>query len=485
MVKNALRTFAWVLLVGGSIGSTFASDTERRVVSADDAPSSRPRAIVLITVDSLRADVVPTLGSGRTRAPYLSALSWKGTSFVNAYAPSSATPATLASIFTGLYPYSHGVHAGSRSNSFGAVVGQRPLDSNFTTLTESLRAAGYTTLAAVSNPHLSDELGFAQGFDHFFVSDEPMPARMLNRYVYRLLRQAYGGRWQEPWKSRETFLWVHYSDPQMPYVAREPWMSKIAPEYAKSPEVYPSGLDAHKLRDLIPEPDRSSALRLRRVYESEVSFVDATLRELAASLGFAFPDVAMVVAGSHGEAFGEHGSLGSGADLYEELVRVPLIFRWIGGAGKSVVAEQPASVLDILPTVLAAAGRPPSFGAQGMSQLSVLRGGAEEAGRELLFQLAPQTWGGGRPLAGVLTGSWKLLRRQVGTRRLSREQIRRAIRVFNLEEDPQERRNLVFRSPERVAELEAVLRRALEALPEPPDRSGLRASASGWSSNDW
>ena len=416
--------------------------------SQDPAPT-----IVLITVDTLRADAVAFAGGERRTTPFLDELAEKGLVFRRAYAPSSWTAPSMASLFTGLSPLSHGVQSGSIGRTRGEsrdtrVVAQPQLAVSFDTLAERLAAAGYTTIGVPSNLHLASALGFGQGFDHYaearFIS-----APEVNAEVERQLQRAFGKRWRSAWKEGPTFLWVHYFDPHIPYRARAPWVQQYAPDFADDPAAYPAGLDFPSLLRRYPRPDRESANSLWPLYESEVSYVDQHIRLLDELLGFTDERVLLIVTSDHGEQLGEHGGLGHGEQLYEETTRVPLLLHWPSGLGEARDFSRLVSLEDLLPTLCELLGLPVGEGVTGRNVFEP-RG---KKGRALLLQTgrrASQT--------ALRTQHWKLIRIGADEREL-----------FHLPTDPHERRNLAARRPRRMRRMDRRLERRLEQLPKPPE----------------
>lgn len=206
----------------------FASCCDSTRPPSDPAPA----AVVLITIDTLRADYVSFLGHERQTTPFLDGLARRGVSFTASYAASSWTVPSMASLFSGLWPSSHGVVSGRIDAATGAAGQQRVslqpvLPSSLFTLAESFQQAGYLTIGVPSNLHLAAHLGFAQGFDYYGPADFK-PADRVNRQVVSLLREAFGGDWRAGWREGKTFLWIHYFDPHDPYQPRQPWASRYA-----------------------------------------------------------------------------------------------------------------------------------------------------------------------------------------------------------------------------------------------------------------
>lgn len=429
---------------------------------SSDPAGPRPRAVVLVTIDTLRADGLSYPDGPPRQSPFLDALAAEGIVFEAAYAPSSWTAPSMASLFTGFEPASHGVVSGfvgrsrEKEKSGGAVENQPLLPQSFTTLAESFRTAGYVTIGVPSNLHLAEHLGFGQGFDYYYGDARFLDAPDVNKRVRRQLERAFGPEWKTKWKEKRTFLWIHYFDPHVPYFAREPWIAEYAPEFTTNPSAFPAGWDLPQLLRNYPRPEPGIAERLTPLYHSEIRFVDEHLRELDEELDFRDPDVFLIVTSDHGEEFVEHGKFGHGQSLFEETIHVPLFLRWPTGLPEARSIDTPASILDVFPTVATLLNLPLPDGMQG-EPLGELLGEPRAEGRPMYFQTDRA-----RPtLNAVRNGSWKLIRPDG-----------RPAALYNLSEDLAESKNVAASHPEIAKRLENALDRHLATLPAPPDDSG-------------
>jgi len=334
----------------------------------------RPRAnLLLITIDTCRADGVGCLGNGRIRTPNLDALAARGVAFTQAVCQAPTTLPSHASIFTGLYPSAHGV----RDN------GRFRLGEAATTLTELLRDAGYRTGAFVGAFPVAAQFGLAQGFEVY--SDE-MPRLRFRGHTAMPERPApdVTARAIE-WLSRqgaEPFLaWVHYFDPHWPYEPPEPYRSL----YADHP------------------------------YEGEIAFVDAEIGRLLAALedGGLADETLVVAMSDHGEGLGEHLEFSHSVLVYDGTIRIPLVIGPAGAAGSTaaggaLVTSQARSI-DVMPTALDILGIPAPPGLDGVS----LRGdGGPVPLEERLSYLETYTpWYGFQwsPLRGLRSDGWKYI----------------------------------------------------------------------------
>jgi len=320
----------------------------------DKAPSTgSPRAIVLVTIDTLRADHVSFNGYAEPTTPFLDGLARRGVVFKQAYAPSSWTPLSMASLFTSLYPTSHGVAYKKFSDRAGRS--QPLLHQSVTTLAERLKAAGYRTIGVPSNPLLRSQLGFAQGFDQYAMDTRFPNATQVNTITRRKLREAFGPDYRTAWKKEKVFLWIHYIDPHEPHHPYTPWVESRAPELLKPFPRNPAGMDRFELGKTFLPLEPTGARHLQVLYDSEILRTDDGLKELWRELE-PEDDVLLVVTSDHGDEFGEHGALGHAVTLYEEVLRVPLMIRWPARLSGVNQIDIPVSLLDVMPTVLELAG---------------------------------------------------------------------------------------------------------------------------------
>lgn len=268
-----------------------------------EPPPPRP-SILLVTLDTTRADAVGPEARG-VSTPAFDALAARGLRFRQAYA---AVPETLPShltILTGLYPAGHRVHENGRS-----VPAAQPL------LAETLRSAGYRTVAFVSSFVLTRRFGLARGFD---VYDDALPPGAVERSAHRTTDAALGELAHG--QGAPLFAWVHYYDPHAPYAPPEPFRARFAD----------------------------------RPYLGEVAAMDEQLGRLVAAFERAAPPpVAVVVVGDHGEGLGEHGEAQHGHLLYQSTMHVPLVVTGPGVA--PATSDVAVSTRRVFHTVLDLAG---------------------------------------------------------------------------------------------------------------------------------
>ncbi len=271
--------------------------------------------VLFIVVDTLRADRLGVYGNRRGLTPFLDRLAERGVVFENAYAASSWTCPSVASLFTSRYPAQHHV------TGFGSRLGEQEV-----TFAERLASSGYVAGGFSANYRVLERLGYAQGF-HQWRSDAKQASGLQGD---ELRRQALG--WLDTvWDAgspRPVLLYLQYMEPHSPYDPPEPFLSR----YLRDDDGRPieANVDMNVFRFRVNSGKKVSneeLLPLRRLYDGEVAAADAQIRLLFAELEHrAFLDNAIViVTADHGEEFGDHGRLEHGRTLYNETVRVPLI----------------------------------------------------------------------------------------------------------------------------------------------------------------
>jgi arylsulfatase A-like enzyme len=394
-------------------------------------PDPRPN-VLLVSIDTLRADHLAAYGYGRETAPSLSRLATEGARFENSYAQSSSTVPTHASLFTGRFPFEHGAY------HVGLAV-----DPAERVLAEILRDAGYRTFGGASSVRFRGDTGFDQGFDVFERVDDLEKNARSQALTDRVLAWIEEG--DEPW-----FAFVHYFDPHQPYAPPEPFRSQWHPGLpAPKPEATSDYLYFHDGPERsVPGPVLEY---LRALYDGEIRFLDAQLERLFAPLA-PEPGTAgtiVVVTSDHGEEFKEHGGLSHARRLHEELLRVPLLLWWPGRISAETVRPEPVQTVDVLPTLLELVGLEVPSELSGRSRAADVLARSPSApraeplpGNPVLAQLKGERWA----LTADLDGSrFKYVSRDDAPHRL-----------FDLTNDPGEREDLLYDRPETVTRLREV-----------------------------
>lgn len=415
--------------------------------------------MVLVTVDTLRADALGAYGAAGAGTPAFDRFAGEGVLFENAIAPMGVTRPSHFSIFTGRYPREHGV-----------VNNQLALPEEAQTIAEAFRAAGFRTGGFPGVRILHRRAGAAQGFQTFVAPEglEDRAGAVIDRALAWL---------DEVGPEERFFLWVHVFDPHMPYA---PPPELVPPEQGPEPSGLGDQATVRGLKELAQrhggDVDARTATRVRALYQAEVAAVDAALGRLfdavASRPGGA--ETAVALTADHGECF-ENGYFFRHADcLYEGTLRVPLIIRGPGArAGRRVT--EPVELIHLPATLLHAAGLeppetfrdrdllqdPPVSPGRGFAQ-PILSDDRAAEGRERVWAgiesvagvaLRPSLRSPGEPVA-VREGRWKYL---MGGP-LGEE-------LYDLGVDPEERTNLAGEEVRRVRDLRATARRFQREVP--------------------
>jgi arylsulfatase A-like enzyme/Flp pilus assembly protein TadD len=373
------------------------SESPSGAPASDSVSPSRPD-VLLVTIDTLRADSLGFMGNGKIQTPVLDRLAAQGMVFGNAHAHSVVTLPSHANVLTGLLPYQHGI----RDNT-----GFR-LDPSIPTLATLLKARGYATGAFVGAFPLDSRFGLSRGFD---VYDDRYP-RGLSRLDFEMPERpatdvvpAAVAWWNEK-RSSPRFLWVHLYDPHAPY------------------------------RPPLPFAERYQS----NEYLGEVAFTDAALASLIDPFTTgAAPPALVIVTSDHGEARGDHGEETHGLFAYEATLHIPLVV-WFRGKVSPGSSADFVRHIDIAPTVLAAAGIEKPASLTGSSLLT-----APPSPRQTYFEAFSTALNRGwAPLRGVVAEGMKFVDLPVPE-------------LYDLAGDPAETRNLASEKSELLRRLARLL----------------------------
>jgi choline-sulfatase len=369
-----------------------------------NAPPPAPRSgsglnVVLITIDTLRADHLGAYGYRRRTSPHLDALAREATLFRQAYTYWPKTRGSIAIMLTGRRPSQNGY-----SKAYPMLVGFNP------TLASVLREAGYETAAAVDNPNVADELGYGKGFEAYretweekALVTETDRARAITATARRFLAAAH---------ARPFLLWLHYVNPHAPYTPPAPYDTAFLDEEARRGRPLPVVPGYHggiPKQWAVAGQDRLGYYVAQ--YDGEIAAVDREVGEVMAAIrgSAAAGRTAVVVTSDHGESLGEHDYyFDHGEDVFDPSLKVPLLVR-VPGAPPGQVNEALASTLDVVPTILDAVkvSYPPELG--GRSLLPAVMGQPMPA-RDRLFAQNE------RNLSAVLDARYKLVATPEGER---------------------------------------------------------------------
>ncbi len=461
--SSALR--AGALLTAGAVALALtATPLDTAPLDDDLATAVPPPAgtpdVILVSLDTTRADHLSTFGYARETSPVLTALAADALVFTQARSPAGWTLPAHASMLTGLYPSRHGAHLAGGWLAGQSIDGRRnvayPLAEDRTTLAEALRDRGYDTAAFVANfSYLYRDYGLAQGFDRY--DDAPGLLLRVHPPVVRLVRALRPGFCVKPFRTarevnasalawldrvprgRPAFLFLNYMEPHQPWMAEAPF-DRWVWEQPQARRLIERDLYTHEIKQFTAD----EIAFIRASYDGQIAAMDAALGELVEALKARgrWEKAVVIVTADHGEMLGEHDTVGHmGRMLYEPLVHVPLVVKLPGASRPRGRDDRPVQLVDVVPTVLAQAGAPMIAGVQGQALPAVTHDiRAEEDINPFLVSSYGAAYD--RAVRVVYDGSYKLITTSRGDRML-----------FDLARDPGETDNLAERDGTRVAEL--------------------------------
>jgi arylsulfatase A-like enzyme/Flp pilus assembly protein TadD len=402
-LRKTQRRHAAVLAGIGCAAVLASAAACRRAVGPVNPPPA-PRNLLLITVDTLRADAVGAYGNRTAVTPWLDRLSTGGVRFDHARAHTVVTLPSHASIMTGRLPPDHGV----RDNAGFRLAGTED------TLAARLKARGFRTGAFVSAFPLDSRFGLAKGFDVYddvFIDAAPRPT-FIEQERAAPATVAAATRWlQAQTAAAGWFCWVHLYEPHFPYAPPTPFGDRFA----------------------------------RDPYAGEVAATDSALGPLLQPIldAGAATDTLVVVTADHGESLGEHGEATHGIFAYEATLRVPLILYYPPLLQARSVATAVGHV-DLLPTILDALHIPPAAGLRGRSLLDLARGKPAAEAVTYFEALSGSLNRGWAPLSGILSDGLKYVDLPIPE-------------LYDLRADPGEANNLAAARPHEVEKRHALL----------------------------
>jgi len=365
-------------------------------------PDGRPRDVLLVTIDTARADRFSYTGRSPVVTAAVDSVAADGVAFLDAVSPVPITLPAHASLMTGRNPPGHGV----RSNGiFRLAPGQ-------VTLAELLTEAGYHCAAFVGAAVLEARYGLDQGFQHYDDSIDPSDRSGRLGFAQRRAELVVDAalEWLDRDESDSTFVWVHLFDPHSPY----------AP----------------------PEPERSS---YESAYDGEIAYTDRMIARLLdgyRSRG-RYDSALVIVTADHGESLGEHGERSHGMFVYDATVRIPLVLRAPNLPSGRRVDEQ-VRLIDVMATVTDLLGLPAPVGIDGTSLMPLIDGDESKSRPDYLETMYPRLHHGWSESRALRRNRWKLIESA------GRE-------LYDLAADPFELDDRVAREPERIGDLVARL----------------------------
>ena len=425
----------FLLLLGSGLAATGCRREPVRL------PPAAP--VVVVVVDTLRADGLGLYGYPRATSTALDQLAQQGAVFDRAFTTSPWTLPSVGSLFTGRYPSGHGSgRAKIQSESGRSRRVFTSLDSSVPSLAAILSGAGYDTAAFVTNTFLRPGFGLAAGFDTYdHTRNRFLAKRRADVMVDQALTWIDAREVATPW-----LLVLHLLDPHQPYDPPAGEAGRFTSEYRgelTAPIGPDSGLVRRVKRGQV-ELDGADRAFVRGVYDEEVAFVAAQVaRFLEALVRRSVLERGLVVlTADHGEEFFDHGALEHGHTLYQELLRIPFAI-WGHGVRAGRYSE-PVSLVDVLPTILDATGVAAPDGVDGASLWPLLTARGELGERQLIAENSLY----GDQRRAIVEWPWKLIVN------LEKPEIA----LYDLERDPEEGENLAEQRPEVAERLAAALR---------------------------
>ena len=432
------------LLKGGLYGGLAAGLAPSLLVGGCSRRSRRPH-VILITLDTTRADHLSCYGYSRHTSPHLDRLAAESVLYENAFASSSWTLPSHAALFTGKFTASHG----ARYDPEGPLRLDRAIDAPASwevfrarglapeepTLAQLLREAGYATGAVLAGPWMKKIFGLNKGFDFY---DDSSISSVSGRLAPEVTRSAL--RWIEAREEKPLFLFLNYYDPHSPCRPPERFAWTFVP----------------------PGPDpRGRRVTLEErvaLYDGEILYMDRYIGQLVKELKARglYDNALIVVTADHGELLGEHGRFGHGNYLHQEEIHVPFFVKY--PAGEVGPARSPAAVqlVDVMALLCERLELPLPDGVQA--------GRPPDTGHPVVAEAYPlPVLSSDGHWRALLEGRHKLLWNSEGNHQL-----------FDLEKDPGEKENLIASQPRRAEVMMGRLNGFLESLPQPGPGPGGR-----------
>ena len=477
----------WVSLVAVAIAMSPALK-QRPLLTASTHPVAAARSgvpnVILISLDTVRADHLSLYGYARDTSPNLQKFAQEATVFINAISPSDMTLSSHASMFTGLYASQHGAHAALGRGTEGLVIADQyglRLPENSQTMATILSDRGYRTIGIVANiTYLQHAFRLDQGFQYY---SQPNPilllqqqergylrtnlSQLLGHFCPRAMsdlsyvraadinREAFQLLQREQTAKRPLFLFLNYMDAHQPYFPPTPYDSRYPgkdPNLTKD-QYWDIECDALALTRPYTARDRQ---RDESQYDGGIAYMDASLNSLLAQLkdlGL-YDNSLIIITSDHGQSFGEKQLVGHGSSMYQEQVHVPLIVKYPGQSQRAVRSDL-VSLVDLLPTVLDLLGEKVPSSLPGRSLRTLTPGPvtviSESFPSDLMVSFNPRFR---RIERAAFSGPFKLI---LATNRKGE--------FYDLSSDPHEEHDLYSQDLLAASRLETELRHWISTLP--------------------
>ncbi|OGL41542.1 MAG: hypothetical protein A3C43_00125 [Candidatus Schekmanbacteria bacterium RIFCSPHIGHO2_02_FULL_38_11] len=416
--------------------------------------------VILILIDTLRADHLSCYGYGQNTSPNIDKLAKEGVLFTNSFSQASWTKSSVASLFTSLYPTQH------NTNTFEDILPDRA-----TTIAEILKSYNYTTAAFIANPIVGKPFNFQQGFDLYideFTKDKIYYSVLRNSFIGGIVMSISRNRFLTqdivnadilnstivPWlrnnKDKKFFLYLHYKDPHSPYKPPDFFYKK----YVKGidPEVYKGN-------------DRFDINRTEMaLYDGEIEFTDLNIGELLKTVDELnlTKNTLVILLSDHGEAFLEHGNKEHGFTLYQEEIFVPLIMRLPGYIPVNRKVVYQVCTIDILPTILNILNIQYKGPIEGKSLLPLIKDVHSEEQRDFIFLEELFAFGKPMMLHSLRMENYKyIFTKLFKNKEVSASETKE---LFNLQTDSEEFLNIIKQKPEELIMINGKINHLLEYI---------------------
>jgi len=399
--------------------------------------------VILISIDTLRADHVGAYGYQRETTPNVDEFASRAVLFSEAVAPAPQTLPSHASIFTSLIPSHHGGLANFRFK----------LSEDAVTMAEILQDHGYATISFNDGGVMSESFGFAQGFDLY--DSTPRKSEFSTRVTP-------AKEWLSQHQDRPFFLFLHTYEVHLPLAPGDSYLELFDSGYAGPLPDYLGGKALRGIRDGDIEINEAELEHIIDLYDATIRSMDDAFQDLIGFLRESglYDDSLIIFTSDHGEEYGERGRIAvHGPTLFDEVLLVPLIIKFPGDLFASTVVDSQVRSIDILPTVLDVLRIKAPTRFDGTSLMDLVGGGTDRH----LPALSEARSG---TLASLRDGAWKVIRGK------------RTAQLFDLQNDPAEARDLASDNPEQEDRLQALLEQILASqrrvsTPHEPDDEAI------------
>ncbi len=401
--------------------------------------------VVVLLVDSLRADHMSLYGYHRDTTPNITAFAKQATVYKNAISQAPWTIPSVSSLFSCLYPAVHGIYDAYFKD--GKRI-SKVLDKKLATVAEILNNKGYATGAFVANRLITEKKFYDQGFDYFSsINDKTKPlAEEVN--VQALA-------WLETNKHKPFFMYVHYQDVHSPYSSPEPFDSM----YHTQAKRILNAKEKRRCRFFYKKGHNDLNYYIDR-YDGAINYIDCHINQFIDRLNkLGLMDNTMVIiTADHGESFLEHGFASHGFTVYNPEIRVPLIVKFPKQIPYTKFTNDIIQLIDVTATIIEVTGCAFPYKINGISLL------ADYSGERTCFSQELSSHVYGPPKISMITGNYKAIYAPLK---------KRIIKLYNYINDPEEKNNLISRKKHMVKELQQVIISRTETMRAEGKRMGL------------